>query len=699
MEVRETRTPSPVQQEQQPSATEQAEARFAQMSVQEAETSGHQAAVRSSGARPKGSRSTSRKVTQPQETLLVDEKSKIANQIKKAISKGGLKLFQEIFKENNLSPNTAVKSPATHALTRRIYLADGSVEKRTIEHPIVILEYIILRVEPNNPDEIKNAEAIACWLIGHGNINLHPDPSSTQSLFHLALSSKLPKTAWKLMQTSEFDYEFVDHSGCKTIEYLYNHYKEECGLAMIEALIAKDVDVTPIITESVKRVIARTVGITKGELGELGVFLNAVNEIVSLLKSKNADFSRYVYRLAKPDYKLDGPMELQQTKVDVNAVHASTGQTALMYAAKDGDLVALQTLLGWYANPDIRNIKGENALMLAATGGHLELVTCLRKCFVDINTQDGTGQTALMMAAAGGHYKTVEQLLVYRSDVKIQDKEGKTALVYGCESKSMPTVMHLVKKGAIINPQDTPIEKSPLWVACSVDENDLVIRYLLANAEFEVEPLVRYALEQACLTSSRLMTELVAKGAVTINWLLEYYDFDKKLLIHYAMKQRCSTSEQLMKGLIAKGGVVDLPDRLARYAGHPSKNKYSFMLECGADINQRNDRGRTALMLAATHGLSTAVEYLLYRKPDVNIQSTLDESALILVCKFKQEIPMLDKIFIVKKLIDVGADKSIKDKHGKTALDYAKENSLEELVRLLDENQETQASSSMEDVD
>ena len=123
------------------------------------------------------------------------------------------------------------------------------------------------------------------------------------------------------------------------------------------------------------------------------------------------------------------------------------------------------------------------------------------------------------------------------------------------------------------------------------------------------------------------------------------------------------------------------------------------MLECGADINQRNDRGCTALMLAATHGLSTAVDYLLYRKPDVNIQSTLGESALILVCKFKQEIPMRDKIFIVKNLIDGGADKSIKDKHGKTALDYAKEKGLEELVWLLDENQDAQASSSMEDVD
>ena len=84
---------------------------------------------------------------------------------------------------------------------------------------------------------------------------------------------------------------------------------------------------------------------------------------------------------------------LVESGIDINAVD-KTGQTALHYAAKTGNLAALEILCGLGANPNIRsNWIGETPLHIAAALGHPEMIKVLISNGADTRLKRKTGDT------------------------------------------------------------------------------------------------------------------------------------------------------------------------------------------------------------------------------------------------------------------------------------------------------------------
>lgn len=91
----------------------------------------------------------------------------------------------------------------------------------------------------------------------------------------------------------------------------------------------------------------------------------------------------------------------------------------------------------------------------------------------------------------------------------------------------------------------------------------------------------------------------------------------------------------------------------------------NFLGNAGANMEIRDNQGRTPLMLAAQLGFIDGIRVLLYRGADVNATNSRGETALIFAVQARDPNT-------VRVLIDEGADPDQKDHFtGKSARDYA----------------------------
>ncbi len=104
------------------------------------------------------------------------------------------------------------------------------------------------------------------------------------------------------------------------------------------------------------------------------------------------------------------------------------GWTVLMYAARDGQLEIVRTLLDGRAKVDAVAPRGITALMVAAQRGHVEIVKLLLAKRAFINARNDNDNTALMYAAEFGHLDVVKVLVDAGADLNVRDGDRETAL-------------------------------------------------------------------------------------------------------------------------------------------------------------------------------------------------------------------------------------------------------------------------------
>lgn len=114
---------------------------------------------------------------------------------------------------------------------------------------------------------------------------------------------------------------------------------------------------------------------------------------------------------------------------------------------------------------------------------------------------------------------------------------------------------------------------------------------------------------------------------------------------------------------------------LAVYNGN--KEAVTLFLSSGADVNVQDHSGNTALAGACFKGYADMVQLLVEHGADVNLVNYNGASPLIYASTFGHEQ-------IAKYLLEHHADKNIKDRFGKTAKDYALNQELTEIVKMLE---------------
>lgn len=149
---------------------------------------------------------------------------------------------------------------------------------------------------------------------------------------------------------------------------------------------------------------------------------------------------------------------LIEAGVDVRAANIR-GETALYFAALNGDTEAVQMLLAAGADVDAQdNYYKETPLKRAAGRGHTEVVRALIAAGADVNARDNDNSTALMSAVFGRKAEIVQMLIAAGADVNAKDDKNETALWWAAHEGHIEIAKALIAAGADVNAKDNDNE-------------------------------------------------------------------------------------------------------------------------------------------------------------------------------------------------------------------------------------------------
>jgi ankyrin repeat protein len=238
-----------------------------------------------------------------------------------------------------------------------------------------------------------------------------------------------------------------------------------------------------------------------------------------------------------------------------------------LFAAVDRDCITLATeLLDAGASLDARDRIGARPLSHAARFGHLDMVDLLLARGAPIDARNLAGATALHFAAEGGHAAVAQRLIERGADVHLAGRSGISPLGAAAYAGSDAIVEALLAHGADARTPDQT-GKPP-------------VVYAAARARLEI---VKHLLAQNIDINAR-------------------YAHDLTLLMWASGPDQAVQDTQAVE-------VV------------------SYLLDAGAHIDDTDDRGRTALMMAAEGGHAGVADLLLKRGADASLKDKAGKRA------------------------------------------------------------------------
>lgn len=244
-----------------------------------------------------------------------------------------------------------------------------------------------------------------------------------------------------------------------------------------------------------------------------------------------------------------------------------------------------------------------SALSAAADKGCLALARHLLDDGASLGSRDRMGRMPLTHAAKAGKTDILELFLARGAAINARDLDGSTALFVAVEQDNQPAASALIAHGADVNLPGrsslTPIE------AAAYMGNEMLVRLLLAKG---ADP------KRTDATGKGPLCYAVARGFTSVAGAL----LDQSVDVN-ARYGNDLTALMWAAGHDDGAGSNDIGDVI------------TLLIARGARLNDQDNRGRTALMIAASLGHEKAVEVLLAH----------------------------------------GADRSMRDKSGKTAADLA----------------------------
>jgi ankyrin repeat protein len=249
--------------------------------------------------------------------------------------------------------------------------------------------------------------------------------------------------------------------------------------------------------------------------------------------------------------------------------------------------------------PQISAIEISLTLFSAVDAGCTDLVTGLLDHGASLDARDRFGSRPLSHAARSGHLAMVDLLLARGASIDARNLAGATALYFAAEGGQTPIAQRLIERGADVKLTGRS-GISPIAAAAYVG-NDAIVEALLAHG----------ADERAPDETGKPPLVYAAAGA--------RLDIVKRLLARN-IDINARYPNELTLLMWASG-----PDEKAPEA--QAINVVSYLLDAGAHIDDRDDRGRTALMIAAEGGHTEIANLLLARGADPSLKDKAGKRA------------------------------------------------------------------------
>lgn len=118
------------------------------------------------------------------------------------------------------------------------------------------------------------------------------------------------------------------------------------------------------------------------------------------------------------------------------------GDTALILAAREGNLPMVEALLEAGADKNALNSDNNGAIWAACFADSLPVIQTLADAGVNLDTQNVNGATALIYTASAGKEAMVKALLDAGADTTLKTLDDYTAL----ESATTPKILKMLKE-------------------------------------------------------------------------------------------------------------------------------------------------------------------------------------------------------------------------------------------------------------
>ena len=304
----------------------------------------------------------------------------------------------------------------------------------------------------------------------------------------------------------------------------------------------------------------------------------------------------------------------------------------LLRAAESGNSAAVQALLHDGAPVDQRGgSMDETALIVAARHGNLGIVKTLAKAGANIQARTKYGDTALTAATCFCHPIVSEFLIELGADVNAKNYSfGSTPLMLAAECNDVGTVELLIKKGAKIN-EINKKEMTALTAAAIKGYSAVVQKLIDAGADTEISGTkVGTAMYEAAQQGHDTIVQLLIDKGADVNWRWSKYTSWTPLMI--AVAEGHSSTATILINAGAKANSANNKGRTALMfaAWYGNKEITESLLSAGADPNivPTDEEGRTALMAATIRGNKEIVKMLLDKGADPNLRNKEGKTAL-----------------------------------------------------------------------
>jgi ankyrin repeat protein len=295
----------------------------------------------------------------------------------------------------------------------------------------------------------------------------------------------------------------------------------------------------------------------------------------------------------------------------VNAKETLRGTTAIMWAAEQNHADVIRLLVARGADPSVQSVISEpkkrygvnykgtefksgglTALILAAREGALDSVAALAAASADLNQASGDGSTAMLVAIQNGHYDVARYLLEHGADPNLSNEKGWNPLYLAVKHRNIET-------GTIPVPN---AEQALDFIKMLLDKGANPNLRLKANTE------IRNGQRATWLNEAGATPFLRAGlcGDIEVMRLLLKYNADPK-----------TTTDDHTTPLMAAAGVGYTDGFIHDRSEEETIEAMKLILESGANVNDANDAGLTALHGAAHKASLAEINFLVARGADL----------------------------------------------------------------------------------
>ena len=160
----------------------------------------------------------------------------------------------------------------------------------------------------------------------------------------------------------------------------------------------------------------------------------------------------------------------------------AAGDSALITAARNGDLQAVRALIARRADVNEPARDGSTALLLAVDNSHLEMTRALLAAGAAVNRPNNFGVTPLLQASRTGDLPLITALLKAGANPRLAHPDGETPVMAAARAGRTDAVVTLVEAGADVNAATADLETALMWAAAE-GHSDVVRALLSAKAD------------------------------------------------------------------------------------------------------------------------------------------------------------------------------------------------------------------------